>query len=114
MVHYKRIVRRVIDALGADSAVNDLARVLRVPGYLHQKNPAEPFLVKEVYRRRVTYTERQMLTAFSPTKGEKRMGRLCGVPKWVMGVPCFESLQRVERRPLIIRVSCKGFASPNR
>src|SRR5262249_16869424 len=36
----------LIEKLGTDNAVKDLPRVMRVPGTLHLKNPANPRLVK--------------------------------------------------------------------
>ena len=65
---YRPLVSRMVAFFGADRNARDVARVLRVPGYMHMKNPNDPFLVKRVYgpyklRR---YTERQMFRAFPP------------------------------------------------
>jgi hypothetical protein len=38
--------KRLITKLGTDPAVNDLARLMRLPGTLHLKDPAKPRLVK--------------------------------------------------------------------
>jgi hypothetical protein len=35
---------------------------LRVPGFLHLKDPADPFKVKRVWKHNVFYTERQMIS----------------------------------------------------
>ncbi len=70
--HYRLVLDRLVTFFGADKNARDLARVLRVPGYLHQKDPANPFLVKHVHgpvRSRV-YLERQMLAAFPPGADE--------------------------------------------
>ncbi len=63
--NYGAIVeRRLLPFFGADPAAKDLARVLRTPGFNHLKNPAEPFLIRELDRRQVAYTEQQMMEAF--------------------------------------------------
>lgn len=49
---------------GGDMKARDLARILRTPGFLHQKDPAHPFRIREVHRLDVAYTEAQMLDAF--------------------------------------------------
>lgn len=70
--HYRMVLDRLVTFFGADKNARDLARVLRVPGFLHQKDPANPFLVKHVHgpvRTRV-YLERQMLAAFPPGADE--------------------------------------------
>lgn len=63
---------RLVPAFGADPRARDLARVLRMPGYLHLKDPADPFLVREVHRWDVAYTEVQMLDAFPDAGREAR------------------------------------------
>ncbi len=63
--HWNAIVlERLVPFFGADKNARDLARILRVPGYLHQKDPANPFLCKTVWRFDVSYSERQMVEAF--------------------------------------------------
>jgi hypothetical protein len=47
-----------------DPMVKDLPRVMRVPGFFHQKDPAHPFLVTVVDTKPVRYTIQQLLTAF--------------------------------------------------
>lgn len=54
---------RLVPFYGADKNARDLARILRTPGFYHQKDPANPFLIRElkpISLRRVSYTERQM------------------------------------------------------
>jgi hypothetical protein len=38
--------------------------VLRLPGTLHQKNPANPFKIQCLYIEDIKYTKEQMLSAF--------------------------------------------------
>ena len=47
---WKAIQRKLIMLLGADRAVSNPASVMRVPGFLHQKNPDAPFLVSILNR----------------------------------------------------------------
>ena len=67
--------RRHHDALAGETACRvvgrDLDRVLRVPGYLHLKDPTDPFLVKHVWGPYpATYTEREMIACFPPSREE--------------------------------------------
>ena len=62
--HYKTITTALAERFGGDMNARDLARILRTPGFKHQKDPHDPFLVQQVHRWEVTYTERQMAWAF--------------------------------------------------
>lgn len=62
---WKRIVRwGLVPSLGSDPKATDVSRILRAPGYLHQKDRTEPFLVRTVWRNPAVYSEEQMLEAF--------------------------------------------------
>lgn len=62
---YREILEtRLIPLFKADKKAKDVARLLRVPGYYHLKDPNNPFLIKELWRLDVAYTERQMLRNF--------------------------------------------------
>ncbi len=61
-----------------DPTVKDLPRVMRVPGFLHQKNPASPFLVRIVETRPVKYTIAQVLAAFPGGISAANEARECG------------------------------------
>lgn len=63
--HWNAIVlERIVPHYGADKNARDLCRILRAPGFLHLKNPAEPFRCKTVWRHHVAYSERQMAEAW--------------------------------------------------
>jgi hypothetical protein len=49
---------------GTDSAVKDLPRVMRVPGFFHMKNPTEPRLVELERTSDARYTIAQVLAAY--------------------------------------------------
>lgn len=55
---------RLVPYFGADKNARDLARILRVPGYFHMKDPNDPYLVKKIYEFPVAYTEQQMARRF--------------------------------------------------
>jgi hypothetical protein len=62
------VLERLVPWFGADKNARDIARILRVPGYLHLKDPSTPFLVRRCPIRnapkRIAYTERQLADAF--------------------------------------------------
>lgn len=63
--HWNAIVlERLVPWFGSDKNARDLCRILRVPGFLHLKDPAEPFRVTERWRQAVAYSERQMASEF--------------------------------------------------
>jgi len=65
--HWNAIVlERLVPYFGADANARDLCRILRVPGFLHLKDPSAPFLIREIHKAKpaVQYTERQMAEAF--------------------------------------------------
>jgi len=67
--HWNAIVLdRLVPFYDADPKARDLTRILRVPGYLHQKDPANPFLVRKVWEYPVRYTEMQMAGFYPSTR----------------------------------------------
>jgi hypothetical protein len=61
LVVYKEINKRIISKLGADKNASDAARVLRVPGYYHCKDPSDKFLITIVLSIEISYTPQEML-----------------------------------------------------
>lgn len=62
---------RLVYHLEGDPNAKDLSRTLRVPGFLHWKDPSDPFAVKLVHYSDARYTEDEMLKAFPlPPKQE--------------------------------------------
>ena len=71
--HWNAIVlERLVPHFGSDANARDLCRILRVPGFLHLKDPSSPFLVRDVWRQSVAYSERQVAEAFKwvPNRAE--------------------------------------------
>lgn len=62
LTNYKLINKRLLEYFGkGEKSVFDVARLLRVPGYNHLKDPANPFLIKTVFEMDVTYSEELIL-----------------------------------------------------
>ena len=55
-----------LKTIGADDNAKDLCRVLRTPKYYHWKDQNNPFLVKVIESREITYPESMMLHFFKP------------------------------------------------
>lgn len=68
------VLERLVPYFGADRNARDLCRILRVPGFLHLKDPKEPFLVRVAWQHAVAYTEQQIAQAFAwvPDKAAQR------------------------------------------
>lgn len=59
------VLERLVPFFGSDANARDLCRILRVPGFLHLKDPADPFKIRKVWEHQVVYTERQIAEAFT-------------------------------------------------
>ncbi len=69
--NYEKIVMdRLIYIFDGDEKAKDVARLLRVPGFLHQKDPNNPFEIKSIWRCTVSYTEAQMFYNFKLPKAQ--------------------------------------------
>jgi len=106
---FKLIVRRLVEFFQGDKNAMDLARVLRTPGYWHQKNPAEPFLVRVVHKQNVAYTERQMVEAFPASAEELKESQPKQPPKPYVspqsGDDIFERIYNLDQRVLLQHLS---------
>lgn len=61
------VMLRMIKDYGSDPNVKDTARVLRIPGFFHQKDPAHPFMVRIVEESGgLPYSAEAILAAFPP------------------------------------------------
>ena len=71
---FKGIVARLVKDYGADANAKDLARVLRVPGFMHTKG--EPTPVKLIFPKPdepvTRYATHRLLKAFPPLQSEKK------------------------------------------
>ncbi len=109
--HWNAIVLdRLVPFFGSDPNARDLARILRVPGFLHLKNPADPFKVRTVHRCQASYTEEQMATRFKPApkpepveraKREVKFEGSDGFWDAVYHLDCEEALARLSGHPAV-------------
>ncbi len=60
------VMATMVAAYGSDKGAKDISRVLRVPGFLHRKNPDEPHMVAIVGGCRRRYTRAEIFAAFPP------------------------------------------------
>src|SRR5262245_32338086 len=60
------VMARMVASYGSDKGAKDISRVLRVPGFLHRKNPDAPHMVSVVGGHGVRYTRAEILAAFPP------------------------------------------------
>jgi RepB DNA-primase from phage plasmid len=66
---FAAVLECMVAAYGSDKAATDISRVLRVPGFMHRKNPANPHLVRITDDNGARYTRQQIVAAFpAPTK----------------------------------------------
>ena len=61
---FKKIMQVLVAKYGADSNAKDVARVLRLPGYYHNKNPDAPFMARIVGQIGQHFTATELMTAF--------------------------------------------------
>jgi hypothetical protein len=65
---FDAVLDRMADTYGSDKGAKGINRVLRVPGFLHRKNPAQPHMVKIVEASGARYTRDQIMRAFPPVE----------------------------------------------
>jgi hypothetical protein len=71
-LHWNAIVlERLVPHFGSDANARDLCRILRVPGFLHLKDPTDPFKCRLAWKHGVEYSERQIAEAFMWTPDRK-------------------------------------------
>ncbi len=63
---FASIMYRLVADYGADPQAKDAARILRIPGFLHQKNPNRPHLVRVIGGSRRRYRTADLIAAFPP------------------------------------------------
>ncbi|MCG7504762.1 DNA-primase RepB domain-containing protein [Mesorhizobium retamae] len=63
---FPHVMDTMVQDYGSDPNAKDLSRVLRLPGFLHQK--AEPHLVRVIDGDRKRYSQGEILDAFPPTE----------------------------------------------
>lgn len=94
---YKRVQSGLVKAFDGDKSARDIARVLRVPGTLHLKDPSNPFEVRLVHQlpkgEAPIYTGQQILS-FYPAPPELRPPVVRPVDSPTSWVALLEDLSR--------------------
>ena len=101
---------RLVPFFKADPRAKDIARILRVPGYYHCKDPNDFYMVtKEMCDKSLIYSEKEMLMFFpafeKKVKVYKKPDKLIGDNIWekIHNIPCEYALNRLSGHWL-----CKG------
>jgi hypothetical protein len=63
---FDAVMARMVSTYGSCKGAKDISRVLRMPGFLHRKDPANPHMVKIVGGNRLRYPRAKILEAFPP------------------------------------------------
>lgn len=111
--HWNAIVAdRLVPYYGADVRARDLARILRMPGFYHLKDPNDPFLVRKVWEWPVAYSELEMLQFYPDASPKPKADQLQAKarravpqngPFWerVWNLDCEEALTRLSGHPYV-------------
>jgi hypothetical protein len=66
---FTRVIEGLIENLGGCPRTKDISRVLRLPGFLHMKDPSDPYLVDVIHEdKTLYYSAPQLLRAYPPLK----------------------------------------------
>ena len=107
------VLERLVPFYGADKNARDIARILRAPGYLHLKDPADPFLISVVHRWDVSYSEADLFRHYPAVELEqvqraqhdevRRSQAIHGDDFWsrVWSLDCEEGLARLSGHPAV-------------
>jgi hypothetical protein len=104
------VLDRLVPYFGADPNARDLARILRVPGFWHMKDPTQPFKVRTVYANEVAYTEAQLAERFPDVGGRLRAAKAQAQAKReyrdpVAGDSFWDSVGRLDCQEALARLS---------
>lgn len=70
---YRRLNRRLAHHYGGDPIATPITTVLRVPGFLHQKDPSDPFTIKLIHEDPdLYYTPEELLEVYPEAPAEQR------------------------------------------
>jgi hypothetical protein len=71
---YKGIEKSLIHRFGGDPGAKDIARCLRLPGFFHVKDPANPFLVTVLFEDEGEVRAQELIEAYPLSKGFRSQG----------------------------------------
>lgn len=94
------MVKRLLPFYGADTNARDLCRILRVPYFLHQKDPKDPFMIQCVHDLPVRYTWEQFEVFYPDVEAEKFHDENVAQAKRVLQIPksgeLFDKIYRLD------------------
>lgn len=105
---YKIIQKRICKKLGGDPNALDAARMLRTPGFMHLKDPSEPFLVNTVWKAPVAYREEVMLQAWPAHDDEFEKPKPQMKPLTPTGDSFLDKVWSLNQGDLLMRLSGKA------
>lgn len=110
--NHKEIQERLVFVYGADANAKDLSRILRVPAYLHWKDPENPFAIKLVSWSDKKYTEKTMLKFFIQPKEEIKFEQKNQVRKelsFLKNDNVFDRIYSMDCEQALMRLSGSGY-----
>jgi hypothetical protein len=72
---FAAVMERMVASYGSDKNAKDLCRVLRIPGFLHRKDPMRAHMVRIMEDSGRRYTREEILRAFPPVEREEPQAR---------------------------------------
>jgi hypothetical protein len=75
-IAFTGVMEQLIAGYGSDPSAKDVSRVLRLPGFMHVKNPKRPFRVRIVAASGKRYTRAQLLEAFPLANPERKRPKI--------------------------------------
>jgi hypothetical protein len=102
---FKKIARRLVDFYNSDSAVINPVMLLRVPGFYHCKDLADKFLVNEVFKNNMYYSEQDLLYCFPESEVEKKVKKASKREISSYGNNFFEKLGNLDQMSALERLS---------
>jgi hypothetical protein len=69
---FAAVMERMVDSYGSDHRAKDICRVLRVPGFLHRKDPTRPHMIRIVEDGGHRYKREDIIRAFPPVEQKPR------------------------------------------
>jgi len=67
---FAAVMARMVESYGCDKNAKDICRVLRLPGFLHRKDPTRPHMVRIVEDSGRRYGREEIMRAFPPVERE--------------------------------------------
>lgn len=99
--NFTKIQKGLIEYFGADPSCKDISRVLRIPGYYHNKK--DPHMVEIVWEAGNKYMEKQMLEAFPHAEKQVIQKRTQSPPKGSLNL--WQALSQLDNKLVLGRLS---------